>query len=97
MSSKEKKDTENLAAPKTHHDMYDSAVAATTSRHRATKHVPCVRPYVPASMDPEVVEIDLVQLSQSVKTTNVEHTHPDRQTNEVIAPCAHPGMKMLFR
>ena len=40
----------------------------------ATKHVPRVSPYSPASIDPEFVEIGLVQLSQSVKTTNVTHT-----------------------
>ena len=32
-------------------------------------------------MDPGVVEIGLVQLSQSVKTTNVTHTLTDRQTD----------------
>ena len=48
-------------------------------RRLATKHVPRVRPYSPASIDPGFVEISLVQLSQSVKTTNVTHTH--RQTD----------------
>ena len=32
---------------------------------------PRVRPYSPASIDPGLVEIDLVQLSQSEKATNV--------------------------
>ena len=36
----------------------------------------------------------LVQLSQSVKTTNVTHTH--RQTTYIMAPCTHPGMKRIF-
>ena len=42
------------------------------------KNVPRVSPYSPASIDPGFVEIGLVQLSQSVKTTNVTHTHTDR-------------------
>ena len=50
------------------------STAATTSGRLATKHVPRVSPYSPASIDPEFVEIGLVQLSQSVKTTNVTHT-----------------------
>ena len=37
-------------------------------------HVPCVSQYSPASIDTGFVEIGLVQLSQSVKTTNVTHT-----------------------
>ena len=41
------------------------------------KHVPRVSPHSPASIDPGFVEISLVQLSQSVKTTNV-FTHTDR-------------------
>ena len=61
----------NAAAPKTHHEIHSSPVTATTSRRRATKHVPRVSPYSPASIDPGFVEIGLVQLSQSVKTTNV--------------------------
>ena len=40
------------------------------------EHVPRVRPHSPASIDPEFVEIGLVQLSQSVKTTNaMSHTY----------------------
>ena len=55
----------------------------TTSRRRAKKHVPRVSPCSPASIDTGFVEIGLVQLSQSVKTTNVTHTHTqtDRQTD----------------
>ena len=70
----EKKNT-NPAAPKTHHEIHSSPATATTSRRRATKHVPRVSPYSPASIDPEFVEIGLVQLSQSVKTTKATHTH----------------------
>ena len=50
---------------------------------------PTPSPYLPASRDPGFVEIGLVQLSQSVKTTNVTRTH--RQTNGIMAPCTHPG------
>ena len=35
----------------------------------------------PASIDPGFAEIGLVQLSQSVKTTNVTHTLTDTQTD----------------
>ena len=78
-----KKARKNLAASKTHHEIHSSPATATTSRQRVTKHVPRVSPYSPASIDPGFVEIGLVQLSQSVKTTNVTHTHrlADRQTN----------------
>ena len=59
---------------------------ATTSRRRAKIHVPRVSPYSPACIDTGFVEIGLVQLSQSVKTTNVTHTleihrRTDGQTN----------------
>ena len=46
------------------------------------KHVPRVKPYSLDSIDPGFVELGLVQLSQSVKTTNVTHTH--RQTDRLI-------------
>ena len=74
-----KKNTKKSAPPKTHHDIHSSPATATTSRRRATKHVPRVSPYSLASIDPGFVEIGFVQLSQSVKTTDV--THRDRQTN----------------
>ena len=66
---------ENPAAPTTHHEIHSSPATATTSTRRALKHVPRVSPYSPASIDPGFVEIGLVQLSQSVKMTNVTHTH----------------------
>ena len=69
----EKKSTKKSAPPKTHHDIHSSPATATTSRQRATKHAPRVSSYSPASIDPGFVEIGLVQLSQSVKTTNVTH------------------------
>ena len=73
----EEEKTLNPAAPKTHHEIHSSPVTATTSRRRAAKHVPRVSPYSPASMDLGFVKIGLVQLSQSVKTTNVTHTLTD--------------------
>ena len=84
----EKKNT-NPAAPKTHHEIHSSPATATTSRRRATKHVPRVSPYSPASIDAGFVEISLVQLSQLAKTTN--NTHTGRQINSIMAPCMHPG------
>ena len=78
---KEKKKTRNPAAPKTHCEIHRSPATATTSRRRATKHVSRVSPYSPASTDPGFVEIGLVQLSQSVKNTNVAHTQTDGQTD----------------
>ena len=72
--------TKKSDRPKTHHEIHSSPATATTSRRRAMKHVPRVRPHSPASIDSGFVEIGLVQLSQSVKTTNVIHTHTDTQT-----------------
>ena len=79
--------TRNTAAPKTHNKNHSSPATATTSGRLAMKHVPRVSPYSPASIDPGFVEIGLVQLSQSVKTTKISHTHRrihrqiDRQTD----------------
>ena len=94
------KKTRNPAAPKTHHEIHSSPATATTSRRRATKHVPRVSPYSPASIDPGFVEIGRVQLSQSVKPTNVTHNavhrrKTDRQS-KIRQPCTHPGMTRLF-
>ena len=46
-----------------------------------TKHVPRVSPYSPAFVDPGFVEIGLVQLSRSAKTTNVTHTQIETETD----------------
>ena len=72
--NKKKKKTRNPAAPETHHEIHSKSVTATTSKWHATKRVPRVSPYLPAFIDPGFVEIGLVQLWQSVKTTNVTHT-----------------------
>ena len=66
---------------KTHHEIRSSPATATTSRRRAKKHVLRVIPYSPVSINSGFVEIGLVQLSQSIKVTNVTHAHSDRQTN----------------
>ena len=50
-----------------------------TSRRHVMKHVPRVSPYLSASIDPEFVQIRLVQLSQSVKRRS--HTYAHRQIN----------------
>ena len=76
---KDEQKARNPASPQSHHEIHSSPATATTSRRSATKHVPRVSRYSAASKDPGFVEIGLVQLSQSVKTTNVTHTH--RQTD----------------
>ena len=82
---KKKKNEINPAAPKTHHEIHGSPATATTSRRRATRHVPRVSPYSPASIGPGFEEIGLVQLSQSVKNTSVTHTqYTDRRTDRLI-------------
>ena len=63
-----------IAPPKTHHEMHGRPANATNSRWHAAKHVPRVSPHSSASIDPRFVKIGLVQLSLSVKTTNVTHT-----------------------
>ena len=67
------KNPKKSAPPKTHHDIHRDPATTTTSREDATKHVLRDSPYSPASIDPEFMEIGLVQLSQSVKMTNVTH------------------------
>ena len=79
--NRKKKKHEKIRPPQTHHEIHSSPATATTSRRLATKDVPRVSPYSPASIDPGFVEIGLVQLSQSVKTTNVTHTETDTQTD----------------
>ena len=83
----EKKNTEKKSTPpETHHEIHSSPATATNSRPHARKHVPRVSLQPPASIDPGFVEIGLVQLSQSVKTTNVTHTltDTDRWTDRLL-------------
>ena len=106
--NKQKK-KQNPAAPKTNHEIHNRSATATTSRQRGTKHVPSVIPYSPASIDPWFVEIGLVQLSQTAKTTNVTHA-TYRQTYTQIkcwnpvqtpgwsgfSPCRHYGTTIFY-
>ena len=75
-----KENAKKSAIPKTHNEIHSSPATATTSRRRATRHVPRVSPYSPAFIDPGLVEIGLAQLSRSVKNTNFTQT--DRQTDK---------------
>ena len=100
---KKRKTRGKKSAPlKTQHEIPSSRVTASNSRRHARKHVTRVSPYSPASIDLGFVEIGLVQLWQSVKTTSVTHTlsdtdrRTDRQTIFIMAPCAHPDIKRLF-
>ena len=74
--------TQNDARRNTSHALAHtrSPGTATNSRRLATKHIPRVSSYSPDFIDPRFVEIGVVQLSRSVKTTNVTHTHTHRQT-----------------
>ena len=79
----EKKNTKKSAPLKTHHEINRNPTTATPSRRRATKPVPRVTYYSPASIDPRFVEIGIVQLSQSVKTY-VTHTQTDKLNNGTL-------------
>ena len=70
--------TAKKSAPsKAHHEIHSLLATATNSRRRAAKHAPGVSPHSPASIDAGFLEIGLVELSLSVKTTNVTHTLTD--------------------
>ena len=79
----EKKNTKKSDPLKTHHEIHSSPATATNSIRHARKHVPRVSPYSysPASIDPGFVDIGLVQLLHSVKTTNVTHTQYTADTD----------------
>ena len=92
--------------PRTRNDIHSSPATGTTSRRRAIKHVPRRRPHSADSIDPGVVEIGLVQLSQSVKMTNVTHTRLTPNPNPVRTPVRRvflsyrektPSVTPLFR
>ena len=76
--STEKKST----LPETHHESRSSPATASNSRRLARKHVTRVSSYCPASIDHGSVEIGLVRLWQSERTTSVTHT--DRHTDRHI-------------
>ena len=76
--------TKKSTPPTTHHESRSSPANATASRLRAKKHVPRVSPSSLASIDSGFVEIGLVQLSQSVKTTNsMSHTRTHILTDKL--------------
>ena len=77
-----KKTRKKNAPPKTHHEVHSSPATASNSRRHARKHIPLISPYSPASIDPGFVEIALVQLPQSVKTTNECYTYTHRRTGK---------------
>ena len=82
--SREEKKTEKSTPPRTHHESRSSPANATTSRRRAKKNVPRVSPYPPTSIDTGFVEIGLVQLLQSIKTTNsMSHTRTHIPTDKL--------------
>ena len=101
----EKKTTKkrNPDPTKTHHEIHSSPATGTTSRRFVTKNIPCLSPRSPASVDPGFVEIDLVQLSQTVKTTSVTHAHrqtdkqTDRQTDRQIRSIWKPSTPIYGR
>ena len=71
---RKKKHGKRSVPPKTHHEIHSSPATASSSRRHAMKHVTHVSPYSPESKYTGFVQIGLVQLSQSAKTTNVTHT-----------------------
>ena len=75
-----KTNTSEHAPPKTHHEIHSSPAIATTLRRRAAKHVPCISPYSPASIDPGFVEIGLVQLALAISKSDewMCYTNTDR-------------------
>ena len=93
---KNEKKTRKSAASKTHHKIRSSRATVTTSRRRAMKYVPRVSPCSPAPVDPWFVEIGLVQLPQSGKTTNVIHTQADGHTDRLIKEW-HPVRTPLLK
>ena len=71
-SKKNKKKTRKTAAvAKTHHEIHSSPATTINSRRHATKHVPRICPYSPASIDAGFVEIGFGQLSKSVSYTHL--------------------------
>ena len=63
-TKKQKKKQRKNRPAQMHHDIHSSPATPTTSRRRATKHIPRISPYSPAYRDPGFVEISLAHLSQ---------------------------------
>ena len=76
---KRKTRTRSPAAPKTNHELHSSPATATTSERSATKHVPRVGPYAPASVDPEFVD-NLPPTAPAITKNDECYTYTDRQT-----------------
>ena len=76
-----KQTKKNLALPETHHYIHSRQATATTSRRCAKGHIRRVTLLSLASINPALVEVSLVQLSQSLKTTNVKNTPTDTRTD----------------
>ena len=81
-SNKKRKHEITPVAPKTPHEIHSSPATATTTRRRATKHVPRVSPYSPALIDPGFVKIGLgAAVAISKNDECYTYTQTDRQTN----------------
>ena len=94
--SPKKNNTKKSTPPKTHHDIHSSPATATTSRRRETKHVPRISPYSFASIFSGLVEIGLVQLSQSAQSALVE-VNEARRPSTCSWPCAFEEKKRKKR
>ena len=68
------------AEPKTHHKIHSRPKTTTTSRRRATNHVPRVGPYSHASIDPGLVEIVLDSYRKHYKQRMLR-IHTDTRTD----------------
>ena len=70
-----------------------------TSRRRATKHVPRVSPYSPASIDPGFCgnrPRTALAVSKNDECYTYTNRQTGRQTKQIMATCTNPGMKRLF-
>ena len=76
------KKAEKIRPTENAYESHSRPATTTASRRHVMKHVPRVCPHSLACMDPGFVEIGLVQLQQSVKTTNVTPT--DSNTDRLI-------------
>ena len=85
---KTKKNPEKSAQRKTHHEIHNNPATATTSRRRATKHVPHVSPYSHASIDPGFVcgnrprtALAISKNDECYAYITLADTQPDRRTD----------------
>ena len=94
-NKRNRKKHEKIRPTRTHHEIH-CLETATTSRRRGTKHVPRVGPYSPASIDPELWESLSSRSRNQSRPINITHARrqTNRQTNEIMTPCTHPGTKI---